>query len=243
MQQDTDSPAGHRQHQSGAKKASMTTAYLLLISLGYLGAHRLYLGRRTSASIMLTLFMASCVGIFFLIGFVGLTIIILWMIIDIFLIPGMCRTLHYRNRSINQIQYIDRSGVEKIIYGKIEFTALINNKIINTETLIRIPPENRWRKAESLNIYQSQSDVMANNNMAKNQLPSKKPIWITACYTIFVALISVLIGKFISNIFSDILYRGPAVDETAAFVSALIGTVVSVVPPLLVWHHMRGGLK
>ena len=62
-------------------KPSMSTAYVLGIFLGLLGAHRFYLGRTGSAIVMLLL---SCT-------IVGLVITIPWHVIDWFLIGGWVR--------------------------------------------------------------------------------------------------------------------------------------------------------
>lgn len=56
---------------------STGTAYLLLIFLGLLGAHRFYLGRPGSAVLLI---LASCC--FILPG-------ALWVFVDLFLVPGM----------------------------------------------------------------------------------------------------------------------------------------------------------
>lgn len=68
---------------------SMLLAYVLWIFLGSLGAHRFYLGRTGSAVIMLILLIAgwalTAVGV----GLGLLAILGLWLLIDLFLIPGM----------------------------------------------------------------------------------------------------------------------------------------------------------
>jgi TM2 domain-containing membrane protein YozV len=56
---------------------SVTVAYLLWLFLGFVSAHRFYLGRPISALLQIASF-------FVLVGFV-------WLFVDLFLIPGMVR--------------------------------------------------------------------------------------------------------------------------------------------------------
>lgn len=56
---------------------SVAAAYLLWIFLGILSAHRFYLGRPGSAILQILLY-------FVLVGFI-------WLLVDLFLIPGMVR--------------------------------------------------------------------------------------------------------------------------------------------------------
>jgi TM2 domain-containing membrane protein YozV len=78
-----------------ANKRSALLAYVIWFFLGWLGLHRLYLGRYTSGLIMLALF-----GISWLLSFVYL-IIVPWWVIDAFLIPAM--TSDYNNRLIERL--------------------------------------------------------------------------------------------------------------------------------------------
>lgn len=61
------------------EKPSAGVAYLLAIFLGFLGAHRFYLGRVGTGAVMLLIS----------ITFFGLVITVIWVFIDLFLIPGM----------------------------------------------------------------------------------------------------------------------------------------------------------
>jgi TM2 domain-containing membrane protein YozV len=63
------------------EKPSAGVAYLLAIFLGVLGAHRFYLGRTGSAVAMLLISLT----------FFGLIITYIWVLVDLFLIPGMIR--------------------------------------------------------------------------------------------------------------------------------------------------------
>ena len=70
---------------------SMLLAYVLWFFLGSLGIHRFYLGATRSAIIILILtilsIVLSVVGVGPLLGLV----VVIWLIVDIFLIPGMVR--------------------------------------------------------------------------------------------------------------------------------------------------------
>jgi len=61
----------------GNEGPSIVVAYLVWFFLWFVSAHRFYLGRSTSAILQI-------LSYFILIGFV-------WILIDIFLIPGMVR--------------------------------------------------------------------------------------------------------------------------------------------------------
>ena len=60
---------------------NIVVAYLLLIFLGVLGAHRFYMGRTGSAVAMLVLTLTV----------VGILVTMIWAFIDLFLLPGMAR--------------------------------------------------------------------------------------------------------------------------------------------------------
>jgi TM2 domain-containing membrane protein YozV len=62
-------------------KPSAAVAYILLIFLGVLGAHRLYLGRTGSGIAMLLISLTV----------VGLIVTVIWAVIDLFLIPSIIR--------------------------------------------------------------------------------------------------------------------------------------------------------
>ena len=63
------------------ERPSAGVAYLLLIFLGVLGAHRFYLGRVGSGIAMLLISLTI----------VGLVVTVIWAIIDLFLIPSIIR--------------------------------------------------------------------------------------------------------------------------------------------------------
>jgi len=72
-----------------ASKKSALVAYVLWFFVGMFGGHRFYLKKTGSALFMLIGTIASIVLTFVLIGFLGLAIIGLWVLVDAFLIPGM----------------------------------------------------------------------------------------------------------------------------------------------------------
>lgn len=87
--------------QFEANKKSTGIAYLLWFFLGMLGVHRFYLGRSGSGAVILVLSIVS-----FFLSFVGIGIFLfvipaIWVLVDVFLIPGMAR--EYNNQLINNL--------------------------------------------------------------------------------------------------------------------------------------------
>lgn len=68
---------------------SILVAYLLLAFFGGFGAHRFYLGRTGSAAAQLILFILGWATLVFIVGAALLIAVGIWVIIDIFLIPGI----------------------------------------------------------------------------------------------------------------------------------------------------------
>lgn len=70
-----------------AHKKSVGVSYLLWILLGFMGAHRFYVGKYTSGALMVLLAIFSVVF-----AAIGVPLLIfalaMWMIVDLFLIPG-----------------------------------------------------------------------------------------------------------------------------------------------------------
>lgn len=64
-------------------------AYLLLIFVGGLGIHRFYLGRTGSGVAMLLLLILGAVTLPIGVGLILLPALGIWMLADLFLIPGM----------------------------------------------------------------------------------------------------------------------------------------------------------
>lgn len=69
-----------------ANKKSTGVAYLLWFFLGVFGAHRFYLGETGTAVVQLLLLLLG--WMLFFLGWVALGI---WLIVDLFLIPGIIR--------------------------------------------------------------------------------------------------------------------------------------------------------
>lgn len=84
--------------QYDANKRSALVAYLLWFFLGSFGAHRFYAGRIASGVVQLIVTLLSMLLTFVLIGYAGLFVIGLWVLLDALLIPGMIRD--YNNRLI-----------------------------------------------------------------------------------------------------------------------------------------------
>jgi TM2 domain-containing membrane protein YozV len=68
---------------------STGVAYLLAIFLGGLGAHRFYLGRTGSGIAQLVMFILGWLTLALVVGGVFLLIVGIWVLVDLFLIPGM----------------------------------------------------------------------------------------------------------------------------------------------------------
>ncbi len=77
--------------QYDIEKKSLLVAYLLWFFLGYVGAHRFYLGRPLSGFIMLALSGVILLLTVISFGFLSFlwAIVGLWWLIDALLIPGM----------------------------------------------------------------------------------------------------------------------------------------------------------
>lgn len=77
--------------QYDIEKKSLIVAYILWFFLGYVGAHRFYLGRPLSGVIMLALSAVTLVLTLVSFGVLGFLwfVVGLWWLIDVLLIPGM----------------------------------------------------------------------------------------------------------------------------------------------------------
>lgn len=71
------------------EKKSTGVAYLLWFFVGWLGVHRFYLGKTGSGVAILLLTLIGWFTIAFLIGFAFLLVVGIWLLVDLFLIPGM----------------------------------------------------------------------------------------------------------------------------------------------------------
>ncbi|MCQ0970674.1 TM2 domain-containing protein [Paracoccus sp. TK19116] len=70
---------------------SPLVAYLLLIFLWGCGVHRMYLGRSFSGIVMLVIWGLGWLTAPILIGWPAIGLVVLWCVLDLFLIPGMIR--------------------------------------------------------------------------------------------------------------------------------------------------------
>jgi TM2 domain-containing membrane protein YozV len=75
-----------------ANKRSVLVAYVLWFFLGWFAVHRFYAGRITSGLAMLAISLISWAMTVIAIGYVGLFVIGIWLLADVFLIPGMIRS-------------------------------------------------------------------------------------------------------------------------------------------------------
>jgi TM2 domain-containing membrane protein YozV len=74
--------------QNQANQKTPTVAYLLWFFLGGFGAHRFYMGRKGSGFGMLGLFIASTVLSVIGIGLLGYLALMVWWVVDAFMIKG-----------------------------------------------------------------------------------------------------------------------------------------------------------
>lgn len=70
---------------------SALVAYVLLFLLWGCGVHRMYLGRWLSGFLMLAMWGLGWLTAPILIGWPLIALVTIWVVIDIFLIPGMIR--------------------------------------------------------------------------------------------------------------------------------------------------------
>lgn len=84
---------------------SLGIAYVLWFFFGQIGAHRFYLGKTGSAVVQLILGVLGWILTVFFVGFFLLGALWIWLIIDLFLIPGLARsatpiTMHQVSRTV-----------------------------------------------------------------------------------------------------------------------------------------------
>ena len=75
-----------------ANKRSVLVAYILWFFLGWFAVHRFYAGRTMSGLVMLAVSLVSWALTAVAIGYLGLGLIGIWLLLDLFLIPGMIRS-------------------------------------------------------------------------------------------------------------------------------------------------------
>lgn len=82
--------------QYDANKKSTLVAYLLWWFMGMFGAHRSYLGSTSGAAAILIITLLSIPLMLVVIGCFTICISAAWVLIDVFLIPGMTRAYNSR---------------------------------------------------------------------------------------------------------------------------------------------------
>lgn len=70
---------------------SLALAYALLLLAGAFGCHRFHLGHRATGLSMLALLVGGLLTAPFLIGLIPLMVLGLWLVLDLFLLPGLVR--------------------------------------------------------------------------------------------------------------------------------------------------------
>ncbi|WP_058308434.1 TM2 domain-containing protein [Gracilibacillus massiliensis] len=73
------------------KERNIAVAYILWFFFGQIGVHRFYTGRIGSGIAQLLLGAIGWFTVWILIGWIPLVVLWIWLIVDIFLIPSMCR--------------------------------------------------------------------------------------------------------------------------------------------------------
>jgi TM2 domain-containing membrane protein YozV len=86
-----DTAAARQMMMYDANRKSVGVAFLLWVFFGMAGGHRFYLGRVATGLTMLVLTLFSFVLTVVFIGYLGLTVVLVWTLIDGFRIPGWVR--------------------------------------------------------------------------------------------------------------------------------------------------------
>lgn len=105
MMRDTTLPSTVVHHVVHTPAKELTVAYLLLLFLGTVGAHRFYLGRTGSAMAMLSLAVVGTLTAMVLVGFLLLAAVGVWWIVDLFVTPSMVREENQRALSSTPAPY------------------------------------------------------------------------------------------------------------------------------------------
>lgn len=75
-------------------RARVAVAYALWCLAGWFGIHNFYLGRRKVAAAQLAMFVAGLLTAFIGVGVAILAVLSVWLVMDLFLIPGAARGMH-----------------------------------------------------------------------------------------------------------------------------------------------------
>jgi TM2 domain-containing membrane protein YozV len=79
-----------------SNKKSVGVAYLLWFFFGMFGVHRFYLGETGTGAAILIITICSILLKFVLIGFLTIFISIIWVLVDLFLIPALAQKYNHR---------------------------------------------------------------------------------------------------------------------------------------------------
>ena len=85
-----------------ANKKSTLVAYAIWFGLGTMGGHRFFLKRTGSAVVMLILFIISFATMWIGLGTITGIILVIWCLVDVFLIPGWVQG--YNNALFDSLQ-------------------------------------------------------------------------------------------------------------------------------------------
>jgi len=99
--------------QYEATKKSVGVAYVLWFFLGLTGAHRFYLKRTGSAKVMLMVFVASCLLLLIGFGVFSIFALLIWCVIDLFLIPSYVSEYNLNLANILTSPRVDLKGLDK----------------------------------------------------------------------------------------------------------------------------------
>lgn len=80
-----------RMMQYDAEKKSVGVAYLLWFFVGMFGAHRFYLSQPGTGAALLIITLLSILFMFMVVGLFTIWISVIWVFVDLFLIPGIAR--------------------------------------------------------------------------------------------------------------------------------------------------------
>ncbi|SHM54381.1 TM2 domain-containing membrane protein YozV [Gracilibacillus kekensis] len=81
----------NKKEVSQLRERNIAIAYILWFFFGQIGVHRFYTGRIGSGIAQLLLGVVGWFSVWIVIGWIPLIVLWVWLFVDIFLIPSMCR--------------------------------------------------------------------------------------------------------------------------------------------------------